>query len=315
MMPPAGNGRRAVEGMTAGLVAASGGIFVMRPGPPSSRCVGTAEFAEIYAACAFAEQFGMPLDTSVTVAWSLFGYKSDAEVQAGFDSLIKGIRGWLGERDLPCAYIYAHERGERIGLHTHMLIYVPGLLQGERAAATRNAQPSTRRDFRKYLQDWVCRRMDAAVPRFIRVRGPSVETPWVAWMLMNYLMKGYDRQAVVQSAAHSPDGQEVRLGDLIAYSWRDPGVVTMTKRVGTSRTLGVERRAKGCPSDAYQDLAPGVRRVISPTFELMPASGSHRISRSYTEAQPFRSAFDDGVRDVRQLYPPEFLRKVTRLDP
>jgi hypothetical protein len=36
--------------------------------------------------------------------------------------------------------------------------------------------------------------------------------------------EGYDRGVIVKSARHSPDGQAVYLGDLIAWPWRDPGL-------------------------------------------------------------------------------------------
>ena len=97
------------------------------------------------------------------------------------------------------------------------------------------------------------------------------------------------RGVVVQSAPHSPDGLAVYLGDLIAWPWRDPGPVPWR------RCLGPDRRAVGVPGGLDYLLGKSEFPVVARPY---PA---------------FRSWYEDGCRDVRQLYPAEFYDKITKL--
>ena len=103
------------------------------------------------------------------------------------------------------------------------------------------------------------------------------------------------RGVVVQSAPHSPDGLAVYLGDLIAWPWRDPGPVPWRRRCGVSRSLGPDRRAVGVPVGLDYLLGKSEFPVVARPY---PA---------------FRSWYEDGCRDVRQLYPAEFYDKITKL--
>jgi hypothetical protein len=103
------------------------------------------------------------------------------------------------------------------------------------------------------------------------------------------------RGVVVQSAPHSPDGLAVYLGDLIAWPWRDPGPVPWRRRCGVSRSLGPDRRAVGVPGGLDYLLGKSEFPVVARPY---PA---------------FRSWYEDGCRDVRQLYPAEFYDKITKL--
>ena len=105
-------------------------------------------------------------------------------------------------------------------------------------------------------------RSAGARPGPYRVRGPKKETPWLHWLTTSYLMKGYDRSAVVQSARNSPDGREVFLGDLIAWPWRDPGPVALKQRVGGVAQFGArpprDRRAGWVRLSAREKGPPAV---------------------------------------------------------
>jgi hypothetical protein len=120
-------------------------------------------------------------------------------------------------------------------------------------------------------------------------------------------MKGYDRSAVVQSARNSPDRLEVLLGELIAWPWRDPGPVPLKQRVGASRSLGPDRRAIGVPGGFDYLLK---KRALPP----FPDSVPHTPHTIVTNPKPvFRSKYEDGIRDVRLLYPAAFYHRITRL--
>jgi len=255
------------------------------------------DFASLYAAVAFAETFQLLLDTHVSITWELLGCHTREEVKQGFESFTSRFRAWCRARKFPAAYVYVHENGKTRGPHTHMLVHIPGPVL------------SYRRDFRRWVSSYAKRNRGHSAPNAIRVTGPSCETPWVQWLLFNYLVKGYDREAVVRSAARAPGGREIRLGDLIAFHWQDPGPIVIPKHVGASRSLDVEQRKIGVPT-GFEDHLP--RRV----------SHSLRISeRNKTDYSPwlrpdqvvhgpFRSKYDDGVCDVRELYPVELWAQI-----
>jgi hypothetical protein len=83
-----------------------------------------------------------------------------------------------------------------------------------------------------------------------------------------------------------------------------PGPVPLKQRVGASRSLGPDRRAIGVPGGFDYLLGKGTFQV---TRDSVPVPiVAHR--------QPaFRSKYEDGIRDVRLLYPAEFYDRVTRL--
>jgi len=129
--------------------------------------------------------------------------------------------------------------------------------------------------------------------------------------LVTYLLKGYDSQAVVQSAANSPDGKPVMLGDLIPWPYADPGKVRTEQRFKVSHNLGPKQRALGRVRELEHQLRIKVPVPINPFRPRAPTLEEE--AKSYrVELQPFRSKFEDGIRDVRRLYPHGFYRIITR---
>jgi hypothetical protein len=122
-------------------------------------------------------------------------------------------------------------------------------------------------------------------------------------------MKGYDPNVIVQSGRGSPDGRDVRLGDLIAFPWHDPGVVPLKQRVGASRSLGPAARALGYPT-TYGFHPETTKSAVRSRAEL---GGSIVVARRSPPPRPFRSRYEDGVRDVRGLYGAKFCEMITRL--
>lgn len=260
--------------------------------PPGSRWITERDFAALYGAAEFAAIFELWFDTTVTISWRLMGPEVEGDVPRFFGAFTKCLRDWLEERVLPAAWIYVHECGKKVGLHTHLNLYIPGDPGSYRSA------------FRAWARGWVQRQIGRRAPNAIRVRGPKKETPWLHWLTTSYLMKGYDRSAIVQSGRNSPDGRAVLLGDLIAWPWEDPGTVVMKQRVGSSRSLGPERRAVGVPGG--MDYLRS-KKIVALTPELAGRPGI-LITDPITA---FRSKYEDGIRDARLLYPPQFYEMVT----
>lgn len=251
--------------------------------------IDEATFAELYAAAEFAEEHELWFDTTITLNWSLMG----EELQAGraFEAFMKCLREWW-PWGVPLAFIYAHERGPDAGLHTHIALF---------------ASPSLRRALRAWAMGWVKRRSGREVKKAVRVRIQKTTQPWLHWVTVSYLLKGYDPKAVIVSARNALDGRPIYLGDIIAAPWRNPGSVPFKKRTGTSASLKLGARKNGIPNGVggYPARTKWVYRPISlfpeVTVAKVPAEG---------ELVPFRSKYEDGIRDVRQLYPREFLEKM-----
>jgi hypothetical protein len=77
---------------------------------------------------------GMQLTYFATIAWSTLGLTDDAEIQAATQALFARLREWSvrcrskgagAPGPVPLAWVWCHERGKAVGLHTHILAHVP----------------------------------------------------------------------------------------------------------------------------------------------------------------------------------------------
>jgi hypothetical protein len=107
------------------------------PSPPATRGLIEQDFGNLYSAAAFAEAFDLIFDTSVTIAWRLMGPEVEANAPTHFTTFLKCLRDWLTSRHLPLAWLYCREHDPRIGLHTHVILYVPGAIGADRQPAAK----------------------------------------------------------------------------------------------------------------------------------------------------------------------------------
>ncbi len=287
-----------------------------------SRYITEAEFSQIYSAVEFAWRWRAFLDVHLTITWALLGVDDEAGVQAAFAVFLKCLRAWLSDREFPAAWIYAHECGRERGLHTHLAIHIPA-----------NAGPGRmwRKVFRAWVLGWAQRTAGGPAPRSTRVSDNGGRACQLGhWRNFHYLVKGVDPEAVVVPARILTDRRDVRLTDLVAFAWEDPGHVSM-KRVGCSRSLGPERRAVGYPPwkesmfrpTEVVDIdvqAPVLRAAPSQTWTKHDWAELEVLVRRVgpvvgfappaVRPEPFRSRYECGVRDVRRLYPVDFVEIV-----
>ncbi len=297
-------------------------VLVLPNADQASRLIDEAEFAELYSACEFAHEFGLSLDTMITITWSLLGCRGDDDVRKGFQSLLKCIGDWLGQRGWPCAYIYCHENSTKLGLHSHIALHVPGGTAAGRSSLGLKQVSATehpRRLFKAYVKKWVERRFGGVATGSVRITGALVEQPWLTFLRLGYMTKGFERGALVQSAKYAPDGRDVFLGDLIPFRWRDPGPVSV-KRCGVSQSLGPTQRRTGVPGGLERIYANAVK--LGGDFRLLGASvvdaGTARsdleiwmkADRRPAKPKRFQSAYERGSRDVRELYPQDFINRL-----
>ena len=261
--------------------------FAAPSSSPVSDVLTVDQFASMYAAAEFAAHFGVSMDSHVIINWTKMGLEE--EMNSSFQAFTKTLRDFLTQRRLPIAWMYAHEHSLKTGLHTHLAISLPRFEKG-------------RSECMEWLRSWPVRRTGKRVPGAIRLRVTRKYEPFLHWLLFHYLVKGYDRHAVVQSARYAPYGRPIMLGDLIAFHWRDPGIVNARKRVGFSQSLGPVEQAKGLPYTSTFNRDSPARISITTDSISSPLPQQPR--------PPFRSTFDDGVWDVRCLYGTDFCNRV-----
>lgn len=258
--------------------------------PPPAHLINERDFAAVYAAAEFASKFNLVLDCHVTVLWDRLDPTGISSPQAELSAFLKCMRAWYAHWGLSPAWIYSHESGPVAGPHTHFAVSVP-VLDSPWA-------PSYRGKFKKWARDYCIHRTGRKVAGAVRVRMPTEPAPWLHWLNTHYLLKGYDRAAVVVDAGLAADGRSVMLGDLIAFAWRDPGPRVFRSRVGVSGGIGPGQRTLGIPAGLYElQRHPTLVDPFARTSALSPQS-------------VFRSRYDQGVRDVRALYPAYFLDRV-----
>jgi hypothetical protein len=280
---------------------------------PPSRLMTEPEFCEVYSAARFAQEWLLYLDTKVTITWEMLGLMDETAVSEGWTAFRKCLTAWMTERRLPTVFIYAHERGRKRGLHSHVAVFVP----------PNDLWPGLRREFRSWVLAWAKRTAGRRVPKSTRVRDDGGRPSVIYhWRHVHYLCKGFDKSAVVVPASGAEDGQTIHLGDLIAFAWRDPGYIEM-KRVGVSQSLGFSRRrmkgypecaAWNCEQPSLADLALSMNGVAA---AQVPSTPSFSINYGSTPGNlasevcaPWLSPYEYGVRRVEGLYPAEFVEVV-----
>ena len=249
---------------------------------PKSKLLTIENFAALYGAAEFSLLNGYPLSSHVVINWTALGVVDEAQLGAAFLTFTKCLRDFLTRRLVPPLWIYAHERGPKTGWHTHMATFLPV------------ETPALRTGCMEWLRGWPIRHTGRRVPHAVRLRVPKDHDPKLHWLIFNYLTKGYDPAAIVQSGRHAPDGQNIMLGDLIAWPWRDPGVMNMRKRVGYSQCLGPAAQKAGLPARWTGMRTPQVMMKVFPDSFLS--------SLPLAAPAAFRSTFEDGCYDVRKLY-------------
>jgi hypothetical protein len=259
-----------------------------------------------YAAFEFAAAFDVLMDMNVTLDFGRLGKHGPDEVQAALSAFTRCYAAWCSERLITPAWVASIEMGSDGSYHAHIALHVPGDLG--------NLPMKFRRAFRAWVRGYTERR-GGWVPRAIKVRGGRKESLLGHWINFHYLMKGFDRTAVLQSGRNSADGKPVLLGDIIARHYRDPGPVALNRRVSISNSLGPKRREFGAPLEREFMLPHGPNWDVLEIDRSTPLTLHEELFTRWRVpiSKPFRSTLEDGIFDVRKLYPPCFYHHVTRM--
>lgn len=272
--------------------------------------LSTAEVVKGVAAAEFAAASFLYLDVLVTLDFARMGIAEPAEARDELQRFLKAANSWLGERQIPVAWLANIECDRNDGLHAHIALYVPGMRdEGGKLHGARQ-----RTHFRRWAREAAARRVGEVIPKAVNVRC-SLKTSIIShWICVTYLLKGFDRSAVLVGARNRADGEDLRLADILPFPYRSAGNVRLERRLWVSGNLGPAKRRAGTPLDLESKLSwrPDILSLdvstavdVDPTWQQVPA-----LAR-----EPFRSAIEDGVYDVRQIYGEEFAAFVSRLNP
>jgi hypothetical protein len=225
------------------------------------------------------------------VGLSWFNVPGCTPAQAGgyLQQYIRNLVQWFRDQGLigepyP-AYIYANECKGQKRFHSHLLMAVPTT---HREAFRRQAQ-------RALLKVLGLRELPKGVlwMRFRRVPGwtPERQGPVTRdqWTAVTYMLKGADPAAELGT---NRTGHTVTVGDVLGWTYENPGQPFSRRQVGVSESLGLARREKfrdagGAPfhsflelqrrlgaldwrelyTDYYLDQAEGRRGPEAPVFE------------------------------------------------
>jgi hypothetical protein len=213
-----------------------------RPRGPSSsadeRLISVRQFRELYNAVAFANLQGAILDTHITVSWSMLGFEDDSQISHALQlGLIKHAREWSRHKEdplgRPFCWIYAHERGAKLGLHTHLLLFIPVELRPKFDAWLRTRVRKLAR--RRPLPN------EKAV-HISRVRSDRHRQLWHQWRQLGYLMKSVDPAATLP--VWPGTSATVPLTDLVCWDHEGPGEVNCKLRVGIADELRATARSR-----------------------------------------------------------------------
>lgn len=278
----------------------AGGHQTITPDNAKADDLTVEEFTSIHAAAEFAAHSCMCLDMHVTIDFAKLGVFEPDEVKAALSRFVRCYSAWCAERLVPSGWISCIEMSKALTYHAHVVLFVPG---GE-----------LRRHFRLWAKTYAERNYGTGPSGALRVRGGRKESWMTHWILVTYLLKGFDRKAVLCSDRNSPDGLGIRLGDLIPWHYCDPGPVALKRRISVSENLGPSRRLFGAP----KGFEPNLPKKPDWTGLLLNSPKMTELEeflrpKTVVVPTPFRSALEDRILDVRKLYPQQFYEFVTRL--
>lgn len=271
-----------------------------------SRDLTFQEVTSAHTAFEFAAAFDVLLDVHVTLDFGRLGKHEPDEVQAALSQFTRCYSAWCNERLITPSWVASVEMGSDQSFHAHIALHVPGDL---------GPLPMPfRTDFRKWAKGYTERR-GGWVPRAIKVRCGRKESLLTHWIVFSYLVKGYERTAVLRSARNCSDRHPIMLGDIIARHYRDPGPVALNRRLSISNSLGPKRREFGVPTGRDFMLPHGPNWAAFNIDRHQPLTLHEELTTRWQVPipTPFRSTLEDGVFDVRRLYPPCFYEMVTKL--
>ena len=204
-----------------------------------SEWIKGSDFQKAYTV-AFSNRAGAVMNVHMTIVWRTVLVGGDLVYAGALKKFLERFRKWCGERNIPCHWVFAWERGAKNGLHSHVLASVPHLFEAELQRWAQNAIKT------------VCGMPPVLKPRRRKSGAPKTTHTLnivhrrdgdirAQWELFRYPMKGISAHQFIGDLDNRH--QHRRLSEIAAISCRPQGLVTM-KRVGVSRAIDVAMQNK-----------------------------------------------------------------------
>lgn len=269
------------------------------------RSIDYSEFHKAYNAVTFANEHGLLLDIMITfhlerLALAVAGNREPATL-AKFDREFKRrLNQWCRDRHLPNLHIGVTENGPNKGLHTHILLWVPGV---ERWMQTEGRAPAwIRGEQRQWLKSYCERNYGVRLANALMCSGGNRPDEYSQWRKFHYMMKSANPLEIVVQGKNHASGRDLLLGGLIANNHARTGAIPDRLKMSfTSRDLDVGAQKSGAPPIKYSTLEK------SPDLSTVFTKPRQRY-----EHRPFQSKLSAGVYDVRRLYGEAFARSVMK---
>jgi hypothetical protein len=164
------------------------------------------------------------MNTAMSITWSTVGIHGDQQVLGSQKRFLERLRKWFDHRGIWPAWIWALERGRKRGLHSHLLISVPGELAKDFRVGVRAILEGVVK--RPLVETKNEKTVDFAVRQGVQIVAQ--------WEDFRYIMKGLEPGSFGWRAEDDLD--ELHLEDRARIRTRPQGIVTL-KRLGMSREL------------------------------------------------------------------------------
>ncbi|WP_372397831.1 hypothetical protein ABMY26_13690 [Azospirillum sp. HJ39] len=76
-------------------------------------------------AFAYAEYTGTPFTVYLAISWSKTQDWTDDQISNKQEAFARKLRKWLSARNIPLAYLYTSEIGNKLGINTHVAVHIP----------------------------------------------------------------------------------------------------------------------------------------------------------------------------------------------
>ncbi len=225
----------------------------------TSAVLRTQQVKNAYKAVAFANCLGWVLDSTMDITWSLHGIVTDLDVAAKQRAFLDAIRRWFERNGMEAIFMWAIERGNRHGLHTHINLCVPRHLHEE---------------FERYAKQRLARVVGGALidqpdQKTTKIQLRDARNIVGQWRRFAYLMKGSDKAFMWLDKANPAKSitLEQRLGQRVSFQ----GMVSR-KRAGVSRFLDNASRREWAAINAFPDMTI---HPVGPLFDDRFLQWSH----------------------------------------
>ncbi|WAV92991.1 hypothetical protein NB643_01700 [Oxalobacter aliiformigenes] len=240
------------------------------------------EFTDLYNFISDANQERYILNVGLTISWSMLGIRRHKEATGLLDKgFIKHLKSWHAyriktdpavpdkSRETPLLWCYVHENSPQMDFHTHMMICIP-----------EEIIPPFRHWVRNRIQK--LSKVQPVPKKAVHISTPPSQPLKRQWIRFQYMCKGLDPREILRFEKY---GCAIPLLALTQFHYRDPGLLDCKKKMGYTQRYN------------FFALYKKEYRNYDYVFNL------EQYKSDFRKISGFCSALDQGIYDIRTLYP------------